>query len=349
MIYGLIRSLLFLLDPEIAHEIVSGQIRIWQQSPVILGAIRNALKVGGKPSRMWGIEFPNRFGIAAGFDKNAEMIPFLSAIGFGFVEVGTATLEPQAGNPRPRMFRYPSRRALINRMGFNNDGAPRVAERIRQLRTRTETSGETLPPLFVNLGKNKETPLADAPRAYQLSYRLLAPDADGVVVNVSSPNTPSLRDLQGTDHLGDILRLLRSEREGLSFRSAGTHPILVKLAPDLTNEQVVEVADLCRDLADGIVATNTTIDHSLLGFDPGESGGLSGQPLFERSCEVLERLREAVGPGYPLIGVGGIQTGEQARAKLEAGADLIQAYTGFVYEGPGFPRAIVRSIDRATA
>jgi len=298
------------------------------------------------PRTLWGLRFGNPFGIAAGFDKNAELVPMLVALGFGFVEIGTVTLRPQPGNPKPRMFRYPAQEALVNRLGFNNEGAATVAARL-------ETHWHTLaadelrkhPPVFVNIGKNKDVGLEAAAENYVAAYELLAPVADAVVVNVSSPNTPALRDLQRPEQLEVILSALREARGRVEFvRPAGEHPIIVKIAPDLDDVQLAEICDLVTTTADGLTATNTTIDKSRLSAGHVETGGISGRPVFEQSTRILREARRIVGPGYPLIGVGGVMGAAEARAKLDAGADLVQGYTGFVYRGPSYARDVVRGL-----
>jgi dihydroorotate dehydrogenase len=344
VIYRLVRSLLFRLDAELAHELTSRTLRIVQALP---GAVRTSERIwapgAGDERRLWGIRFRNPLGIAAGFDKNARLVPFLRALGFGFVEVGTVTLHPQPGNPKPRLFRYPRQQALVNRLGFNNDGALAVKRRLERWHRRTERRGEDWLPLLVNIGRNRDVEAAEAPDRYLDTYRLLAPLADGVVVNVSSPNTPTLRELQQPVHLRAILERLRGERSAMRFRSLGTHPILVKIAPDIDRAQLHEIVEVCREMADGIVATNTTVDHAALAGETDETGGLSGRPLLERSTTVLREIRSLVGPRYPLVGVGGVFTAADFQAKIDAGADLVQAYTGFVYEGPGFVRQILDS------
>jgi len=345
MSYESIRPLLFSLDPETAHELVTSGMRRMQSLPGMLGLTRAIWGAGaGEERTIWGLRFRNPVGIAAGFDKNAELVPFLRALGFGFSEVGTVTLEPQPGNRRPRMFRYPRERALINRMGFNNDGAERVAGRLRDLWDAARASGDEWAPLFVNIGKNRSVPIDEAVGAYVRCYRLLAPWADGVVVNVSSPNTPGLRDLQNPSSLGDLVRALRAERDAIEFARPGEHPILVKVAPDLTDAQLGEIAEVCVRVADGMVATNTTVDHSAVASSGDEAGGLSGAPLTDRSRYLLELLRSLVGPSYPLIGVGGIMDGADAAERIAAGADLVQVYTGFIYRGPSFARDLVQGI-----
>ncbi|HEX6159564.1 MAG TPA: quinone-dependent dihydroorotate dehydrogenase [Thermoanaerobaculia bacterium] len=324
MIYRLLRALLFRLDAETAHELTAEQIERIQQIPLLLRAIERLCRPpAGAARELLGLRFPSPAGIAAGFDKNARMMPFLAALGFGFIEVGTVTLKPQPGNPKPRLFRYPADLAVINRMGFNNDGADAVAARLR--------SWDRNLPLFVNVGKNKEVPLDGAVEAYAECYRRVAPHADAAVLNLSSPNTPGLRDLQRPEHLEALLNAVRSVRSG---------PILIKIAPDLDSAQIAEICDVCVRLADGMVCTNTTLDR-LPGMN--EAGGLSGKPLLEKSTAVLREVRRRAGPGYPLIGVGGIFTADDVRTKIEAGADLVQIYTSFIYEGPMIARRLARA------
>ncbi|HXI13035.1 MAG TPA: quinone-dependent dihydroorotate dehydrogenase [Thermoanaerobaculia bacterium] len=340
--YSLVRRALFLSDPEAAHELAVEQILRIQAIPLALRGLSKLLgeKGGFAPRQLWGMQFASPLGMAAGFDKNGEMVPFLRAIGFGFLEVGTVTLLPQPGNPRPRMFRYPDEAALINRLGFNNDGAHKVAERLAQL--------DPGPPLFVNIGKNRDVAAADATEAYRHCYEVMAPVSDGVVVNLSSPNTPGLRDLQNRSPLIELLHSLRSERARTRFLRPGNHPILVKIAPDLDAEQLHDIAQVCLELSDGIVATNTTIQRQ--GVSSNESGGLSGRPLFELSTSILRNVRTLVGPGYPLVGVGGVFSADDVQAKMAAGADLVECYTGFIYEGPSMPRTIARAMrDRVDA
>jgi dihydroorotate dehydrogenase len=325
VIYRALRSLLFRMDAEDAHEFVSRQMMALQDIEIVRRTIAAICRPPASArTELFGLNFPSPIGIAAGFDKNAVLIPFLSALGFGFVEVGTVTPRPQPGNPRPRLFRYAKERALINRMGFNNDGADAVAERLRELKER--------PVLFVNIGKNKDTPLDRAAGDYVTCYDRLAPLADAVVLNLSSPNTPGLRDLQRPDQLEGLLR-------GLNRRG----PVVVKIAPDLDDGQIGEIADVCIKHADGMICTNTTLDRL-----PAmtEAGGLSGQPLRRKSTDVLRKVRGHVGPGYPLIGVGGVFTAEDVREKLDAGASLVQLYTSFIYEGPMLARRLNRSLGR---
>ena len=279
-------------------------------------------------------------------------IDALAALGFGHVEIGTVTGEPQPGNPRPRLFRLPADRAIVNRMGFNNDGAEVVARRLAD-RARGRTPG-TGPVLGVNIGKSKVVPEDEAPRDYDKSARLLAPYADYLVVNVSSPNTPGLRDLQAVEKLEPLLRTVRTAADEATAGRTSPVPLLVKIAPDLSDDDVVAVADLALALGlDGVIATNTTIRRDGLRSDPAlveqaGAGGLSGPPVRERALEVLRLLRDRAGDRLTLVAVGGITTPEDARARLDAGATLLQAYTAFVYEGPLWPRRLVRDLVRTS-
>ena len=318
MIYDLLRRGLFHLDAEAAHEWTSEQMQHLQQIPMAMRALERVCRPPASAKReLFGLTFRSPVGIAAGFDKNATMMPFLAALGFGFIEVGTVTLKPQPGNPKPRLFRRPAERALVNRMGFNNDGAAAIASRLR--------AWERAVPVFVNVGKNRDVPLDGAVEAYVECYRRVAPHADAAVLNLSSPNTPGLRDLQRPEHLEALLRGVRAVKAG---------PVLIKIAPDLDDAQIDEICEVCKTLADGMICTNTTAV---------EGGGLSGAPLMEKSTDVLRKVRARVGADYPLVGVGGVFTAEDVRAKLAAGADLVQVYTAFVYEGPMIAKRLSRA------
>jgi dihydroorotate dehydrogenase len=291
--------------------------------------------------RAMGIDFPSPLGLAAGFDKEAAHVDALSALGFGFVEIGTITARPQEGNPRPRLFRLPADRALVNRMGFNNAGAVAAASRLARRRDDGVVVG-------VNIGKTKVA--EDAVADYRESATLLAPHADYLVINVSSPNTPGLRDLQAVEQLEPIVVAVR---EGVSAGGAEGVPILVKIAPDLADEDVDAVADFAvRVGLDGLIATNTTISRDGLATPAAEvdalgAGGVSGAPLAERSVAVLRRLRERVGTDMVLISVGGVEDGADVAARLAAGATLVQAYTAFVYGGPRWPAKAQRTLARS--
>ncbi len=347
-------------DPERAHHAAFRAIRA--AGPILTASRRqfpgHRGRVGASfPVQAMGLEFPNVLGLAAGFDKNAVGIDGLAALGFGHVEVGTVTGEAQPGNPRPRLFRLPADRAIVNRMGFNNDGAEVVARRLaaragnsRRLGTRRgETGADSAsgPVLGVNIGKSKVVPEEEAVRDYEKSARLLAPYADYLVVNVSSPNTPGLRNLQAVEKLEPILTSVQA----IAARGDQRTPLLVKIAPDLSDEDVLAVADLALAIGlDGIIATNTTISRAGLRTPAEEveaigAGGLSGRPLTERSLDVLRLLRGRVGPDLTLIGVGGITTAADARGRLDAGATLLQAYTAFIYEGPLWPRRILQGVQ----
>jgi dihydroorotate dehydrogenase len=326
------------VDAERAHRAAFRAIRTGR--PLARGLVH----VPHRRVRAMGLTFRNPLGLAAGFDKNAEGIDALGALGFGFVEVGTVTARPQPGNERPRLFRLPRDRAIVNRMGFNNDGADVVASRLAARRHR---SGG--PVLGVNIGKSKVVP-EDDERAvlvdYATSARMLAPYADYLVVNVSSPNTPGLRNLQAVDRLGPLLDEVRRVADDAAGRAV---PLLVKIAPDLADDDVEAVADLAQDrrLA-GLVATNTTVSRDGLRTDPAQvgalgAGGLSGPVLRQRSLDVLEILHSRH-PSLAIVSVGGLSSPEDARDRLAAGATLVQAYTGFVYGGPWWPRRIVRGL-----
>ena len=320
------------MDPEKAHE--RGFAAIWAGR----WATRVVLPQTSAPRTVMGVEFPHAFGLAAGFDKNARAVPGLLALGFGHVEIGTVTARPQPGNPRPRLFRLIEDRAIVNRMGFNNDGAAEVASRLHRLR-RTKAGRDAV--IGVNIGKTKATLPEDAIADYVESARLLAPYASYLVVNVSSPNTPGLRDLQAVDELRPLLAAVKDVADRAP---GGRVPLLVKIAPDLADADVDAVADLAVELGlDGISATNTTIarpdslvtDRAVI--DAAGAGGLSGPILAERATEVLVRLRSRVGDRLVIIAVGGVTTPDDVRSRLAAGADLVQAYTGFIYEGPTWP------------
>ncbi len=329
---ALFRTVLTRLDPERAHELAFAAIA---RGGRIAGA---ALSVPSAPRTVMGVRFPHAFGLAAGFDKNARAVPGLLGLGFGHVEIGTVTARPQPGNPRPRLVRLVDDHAIVNRMGFNNDGAAVVAARLHRLR-RTRVGRDAV--IGVNIGKTKVVAPEHAVEDYRESARLLAPHADYLVVNVSSPNTPGLRDLQAVDALEPILSAVREVTETLP---GGRVPLVVKIAPDLADDDVDAVADLAVELGlDGITATNTTIarpdslrtDRATI--EAAGAGGLSGPVLAQRAEGVVRRLRARVGERAAIIGVGGVTTAEDVRLRLDAGADLVQAYTGFVYGGPLWP------------
>jgi len=325
----IVRPCLFQLDPETAHCLALAGLKL-TPAPVIRALFGAAAE---KPVRLFGLTFPNPVGLAAGMDKNAEALGAWEALGFGFVEAGTVTARAQPGNDKPRCFRYPPQQALINRMGFNNPGAEAVARTLSSLKS----SGRwPRIPVGMNIGKSKVTPLDDAPSDYAASFRQLLPYGDYFVINVSSPNTPGLRQLQDRESLAAIVRTLKS--------IDSSKPLLVKIAPDLSDDDVKDMASLAEsEKLDGLIATNTTLDHSSVPVESDQAGGLSGSPLRARSTEVLRILR--VNTSLPIIASGGVMSAESAREKLDAGASLVQIYTGFIYRGPGLIRDIVRIWD----
>ena len=322
---AILRRFLFRLDAEKAHHLALRQLSLIP--PTLLRLIFR--RVAGCESRnIFGIDFPNPIGLAAGMDKNAIALPAWEAIGFGFVEIGTITANAQPGNPRPRLFRYPRQKALVNRMGFNNDGADVVAARLDGLH---KAGKWPKIPVGINLGKSKVTPLDQAPDDYLQSFRKLGRFGDYFVINVSSPNTPGLRDLQEIRRLCEIIRALRDERL--------KKPLLVKIAPDLPDQQAVEIAALCeKEGLAGLIATNTTLDHSALQKERDEQGGLSGGPLRHRATGLIRILKSST--SLPIIASGGIMDAASAKEKFDAGAQLVQIYTGFVYRGPQLIREI---------
>ena len=326
----LVRPALFSLSAEKAHDLAIRSLRAASNSPAALWQLER-FAPRPLPKTVFGLTFPNPVGLAAGFDKNGVAIPAWAALGFGFVEVGTVTARPQPGNPKPRIFRYREQGALINRLGFNNDGADVVARRLRSLR---ESGRWPAIPVGINLGKSKVTPLEAAVDDYLYSFRLLAPLADYVVLNVSSPNTPGLRSLQERDALQQLLRAVASENQ------AGRKPLLLKIAPDLSHDdlnQVITTAE--QNGMAGLIATNTTLDHSVIPSSLDQTGGLSGRPLFAKSTEFVRAIRAR--STLPIVASGGIFDAATAREKIEAGADLLQVYTGYVYRGPGLISEIV--------
>ncbi|MDN4161564.1 quinone-dependent dihydroorotate dehydrogenase [Nocardioides abyssi] len=329
------------IDAERAHDLGFRAVRA--------GApLTGRLPRPGRPVEAMGLSFPNVLGVAAGFDKNAVGIDALAALGFGHVEVGTVTGEGQPGNPKPRLFRLPADRAVVNRMGFNNDGAEVVARRLAARAAGLPDGGpEPRPVLGVNIGKTKVVPDDDQAAVeadYAKSTRLLAPHADYLVVNVSSPNTPGLRNLQAVEKLQPLLEHVRRTADTVTSRRV---PLVVKIAPDLADDDVLAVADMALTIGlDGIIATNTTTSRAGLASPDAEveaigDGGLSGRPVRERALEVTRLLRGRLGSGTTIIGVGGITTPEDARERLAAGADLLQGYSAFVYEGPLWPRRVL--------
>jgi len=339
----LIRPALFLLPAEKAHHFTFALFGGLMKIPGLLSLTRTIFKRSDKSleKELWGIKFPNPVGLAAGFDKDAKLYRELSALGFGFIEVGTITPKGQPGNPSPRLFRLPKDQGLINRLGFNNQGVEAAVERLKNKPKGLIIGG--------NIGKNKTTPNDKATEDYLISFRALHAYVDYFVVNVSSPNTPNLRELQDKEPLKRLLITLQEENK--SF--AAPKPILLKVAPDLTAGQLNDIIDLIQEIAlDGLIATNTTIDRSGLITADKEvaaigAGGLSGKPLEKRSTEVIKYIAQRSNKAFPIIAVGGVMSPEDALAKLEAGADLVQLYTGFIYEGPSLISRINRAIQKS--
>ncbi|SHE95127.1 dihydroorotate oxidase A [Seinonella peptonophila] len=337
--YSLIRKILFRVDAEMAHHLTVNLLKIVQQVPEVRRNLERFFQVQDPrlTTHCMGLTFPNPVGMAAGFDKHAEIYPALAALGFGYIEVGTLTPRPQSGNPRPRIFRLPVDQAVINRMGFNNKGAEAAKQSfIRLPRPRV--------PIGINLGKNKTTPNDQAAEDYLLGLETLYPYGDYFVINISSPNTAGLRDLQEVEFLRDLLERIIMKRNQQAVENGSKHPILVKIAPDLTDEQLSDIIATAKLVGiDGIIATNTTIERShLQSMHREQTGGLSGRPLTQRSLSFIRTLYQELKGTIPIIGVGGIFTGRDAFDKITAGATLIQVYTGMIYQGP----AIVKQINR---
>ena len=329
----LVRPLLFSLSPETAHHLAIRNLGAASGWPAVLRQFER-FKPPPRPTSVFGLTFPNPIGLAAGFDKNGVAVPAWEALGFGFIEIGTVTAKPQPGNPKPRIFRYPEQQALINRLGFNNDGAHVVAARLRAVR---ESRRWPSIPVGINLGKSKATPLEEAVEDYLYSFRLLAPLGDYLVLNVSSPNTPGLRSLQEHDALERLLRAVRRENENVG------RPVLLKIAPDLALsdlEQVIATSE--QNGIAGIIATNTTLDHSAIPNPLDQTGGLSGVPLREKATEFVRAIRAR--SQLPIIASGGISDAASGREKFEAGAQLVQVYTGYIYRGPGLLREIAEGL-----
>ncbi len=339
-----IRPRLFGLESERAHELaVDGMATLGRIGPLCrLLEAGSRLPASARPVRAFGLLFPNAVGLAAGFDKNARAWPAAAALGFGHVEIGTVTALGQPGNPKPRMFRYPAQEAVINRMGFNNQGAEEVAKRLAGQAPR----GSRKIPLGVNLGKSKATDLDRATEDYLTSFRLLADYADYLVLNVSSPNTPGLRELQDESRLRELLAAVTGANRDRAAAAGKTRvPVLLKIAPDLTFAQIDAVLGVIATYAlDGIIATNTTLARPGFFASVNEAGGLSGKPLRPRSTEIIHFIAKATGGKLPIIGVGGITDTVGAGEKLDAGATLVQVYSGLVYRGPFFARDLARGI-----
>jgi len=330
----IIRPILFCFDPEKVHHFTFSLIRILSKIPGMKGLFRNMYLIedASLERNLFGLKFKNPVGLAAGFDKDAKLYNELANFGFGFIEIGTLTPKPQVGNPKKRLFRLKEDSAIINRMGFNNGGVEVALERLKN------NKGVLI---GGNIGKNKTTPNENAVEDYEISFNALFDYVDYFVVNVSSPNTPNLRALQDKEPLTQLLKALQV----LNFQKPKSKPILLKIAPDLTQEQLLDIIDIVTTTKiDGVISTNTTISRKgLTSSNKSEIGGLSGKPLKNRSTEVIRFLAENSNKAFPIIGVGGIHSAEDALEKLEAGADLVQLYTGFIYEGP----KLIKQINEA--
>ena len=356
--YILLRSILFLFDAEKVHYFAMNTLKVFCSIGIVKKLLATVFKPkgGNLEFAIWNLQFKNKIGLAAGFDKNASYLRELEVLGFGFVEIGTVTPLPQKGNDQPRLFRLPKDKAIINRMGFNNDGVKVVAERLRQWsmvngQNRTSDLPFTIDhsPLIIggNIGKNKITPNEDAWKDYEICFTELYDYVDYFVVNVSSPNTPGLRALQEKESLRKILTHLQVLRSQKKY----SKPILLKIAPDLTKEQIDDVIDLSLEIKlDGLVATNTTIsreelsEKSKVKSQKIGAGGLSGLPLKNRSTEIVQYIHQKTKGTVPIIASGGIFTGTDAKEKLQAGASLVQVWTGFIYEGPGITKKIYNTL-----
>ena len=342
--YSLARPFLFGLDPETAHELTMQSLARLQGTP-LAWAYRS--RMVDDPIELAGLQFPNRVGLAAGLDKNARCIDGLGALGFGFVEVGTVTPRPQPGNPKPRLFRLREANALINRLGFNNDGLEAFIANVK--RSSFRKKGRIL---GLNIGKNAATPIENATSDYLVGLDGVYPHADYVTINISSPNTSNLRSLQSDEALDGLLGAIATRRETLARQHGRRVPIFVKIAPDLDQAQIeVIAAALKRHGMDGVVATNTTISRDAVKGLPHaeEAGGLSGAPVLEPSNRVIAQLRAVLGKNFPIIGVGGIMSADDAVSKIRAGADVVQIYTGLIYRGPDLITQAARAIQRLRA
>ena len=344
MLYPLIRQFFFAQDAERAHGIgLCGMS--FMKSAGLLGVL--AKPAPACPVEVMGIQFPNPVGLAAGLDKNGEHIDALAGLGFGFLEIGTVTPRPQAGNPKPRLFRIPEAQAIINRMGFNNAGVDALIANVRAAKFPKEGGI-----LGINIGKNATTPMEHATEDYLICLEKVYPYASYVAVNISSPNTKNLRELQKDEALDELLSRLKAQQITLADRHGKYVPLALKIAPDLDDGQITAIADaLRRHRFDGVIATNTTLSRDGVDGLPnaGETGGLSGAPVFRKSTEVVKKLSTALAGELPIIGVGGIMSASDAVSKIEAGADVVQIYPGLIYEGPGLVSAAASAIKAAKA
>jgi len=333
MSYKLIRSLLFKLDPETSHNFSLSALSIAEKFGLIKA------KPFNKPTKVMGLTFPSPVGLAAGLDKNGDHIHALAALGFGFIEIGTVTPRPQVGNPKPRLFRIPEKNAIINRMGFNNKGVDHLVEQVKKANFKGV--------LGINIGKNADTPMENAVDDYLTCMRKVYELASYITINISSPNTKNLRQLQQGSEFKPLLSALKDEQALLQKKTGIYVPLVVKIAPDLTEEEVEVIASVLLELKmDGVIATNTTISRKEVEGLPyaSEAGGLSGEPVFKQSTLVVEQLNKHLKGEIPIVAAGGIMSGEDAKAKIDAGSSLVQVYTGFVYEGPGLIAEITEKL-----
>lgn len=352
--YKFLRTILFFFDPEGVHYFSMNVLRILCNISGGQSLLSSIFKAKTQVKTVYGIEFKNAVGLGAGFDKNASYLNELAALGFGFIEIGTVTPKPQAGNEKPRLFRLPKDKGLLNRMGFNNDGAAAAAENLRKFRAQYSQNANKDPLIIIggNIGKNKTTSNEDAWMDYNACFSTLHPYVDYFVVNVSSPNTPGLRALQQKDALEKILTNLQDLNKAIGFPK----PILLKIAPDLSELEVNEIADLCVEIQlDGLVVSNTTLSRNLLSAASASevlkagNGGISGLPLQQQSTDLVQHLYNRVGNTLPIIASGGIFNGKDALDKINAGAALVQVWTGFVYEGPAIVRNIMKHLTSVHA
>lgn len=337
MFYPLARRILFSQDAEVAHDLTINMLAKVGHSPLKL-----ALGLGncGNARQVMGLNFPNPVGLAAGLDKNGECIDAWFAMGFGFIELGTVTPRPQPGNDKPRLFRIPEAEAIINRMGFNNKGVDYLVEKVQQVKQRRGIIG-------INIGKNRDTPVEQGKQDYLTCLEKVYPHADYVTINISSPNTPGLRTLQHGEALDELLAALKQKQQELCGQTGCYVPLAVKIAPDMDDEQIQQTAaSLIKHQIDGVIATNTTLSRAYVEnfANSQEQGGLSGKPLFPASTEFLQKLAKALEEKLPIIGVGGIDSVKTAEAKLAAGADLVQIYSGLIYQGPGLVNQLKKAL-----
>lgn len=336
MLYRVMRAILFLFDAETAHHIGLTGIK-WLEKLKLSSLFYPRQQ--SEPIEVMGLNFPNKVGLAAGLDKNGDYLAGFSALGFGFVEIGTVTPRPQPGNDKPRMFRLAEANAIINRMGFNNLGVDHLVEQVKQVQVDALVG--------INIGKNKDTPVEQAVDDYLISFQKVYPYADYITINISSPNTPGLRKLQFGESLKALLAALKQQQKDCHQQTNRYVPMAVKVAPDLTSDEVIELAETFSQFdIDAVIATNTTMDREkVTGLKHAdEAGGLSGQPVFEQATEIVRQFRQALPDNIPIIAAGGIMSGQDAAAKIRAGASLVQIYSGFIYQGPDLISDIVKTL-----